>query len=479
MALWPPSSATVKQALAAHSLLGISAAALLYLLCLSGALAVLYPDLQRWEQAAAPELSDYPPELADRAIAGLLPQLGDQRDHIDMVLPTADYPRLTVIANEREWLIDGSGQAVAEVSHPFTHFLLHLHTPLHLPQTLGLAVVGIGGVLLLALALTGILAHPRLLRDAFRWRWGSGGRERQLDLHNRLSVWGLPFILTIAITGAYFGLALLMLGGSAELLYGGDQQRVMAPFAGNHPPDDATPAPLMAIAPALSALRASQPDAAPFYLELADGGSAGQHLEIIARLPGRLIYGEHFTYGGDGRLWGTNGLADGPLGKQIFASTYPLHFGSFGGLPLRLLYLLLGLALCLIISSGVQLWLGKRQQRGLPSVNLQRWWVTTLWATPLLLALAALVSPWLAEVWLVTLFWAGYGLLTLLTPWLPAPRQWRQWLWRLLVLVVAALLVSHGWRFAGASLGAAALTSNSLLLLTALVLLGALRRRPV
>ena len=57
------------------------------------------------------------------------------------------------------------------------------------------------------LALTGVLAHPRIVRDAFRLRWRQGPHIARVDWHNRLGVWTLPFAIAIALTGAVLGLS--------------------------------------------------------------------------------------------------------------------------------------------------------------------------------------------------------------------------------------------------------------------------------
>ena len=39
----------------------------------------------------------------------------------------------------------------------------------------------------------------------------------------------------------------------------------------------------------------------------------------------------------------------------------PLHFGDYGGLPLKIIWALLDLAAIVVLASGVYLWLGKRK----------------------------------------------------------------------------------------------------------------------
>ncbi len=46
--------------------------------------------------------------------------------------------------------------------------------------------------------------------------------------------------------------------------------------------------------------------------------------------------------------------------KALFLSA-PLHFGDYGGLPLKILWALLDLAAIVVLASGLYLWLGKRR----------------------------------------------------------------------------------------------------------------------
>ena len=121
-------------------------------------------------------------------------------------------PRVTVSTDQENqaWFVNPDGSLGGAVAHDWTHLLLNLHIYLHLPSTLGLTVVGSLGAMLFGLIVSGFLAHPRIVKDAFRLRLGGSLHLEQVDLHNRLSVWGAPFHVVIALTGAYFGLATLL-----------------------------------------------------------------------------------------------------------------------------------------------------------------------------------------------------------------------------------------------------------------------------
>jgi uncharacterized iron-regulated membrane protein len=75
-------------------------------------------------------------------------------------------------------------------------------------------------------------------------------------------------------------------------------------------------------------------------------------------------------------------MADGRLGQQAASSTYSLHFGDYGGLTVKLAYVLFGGALTGICGTGVSIWLGKRRRRGHHEPRLARMWDAIIWGTP-------------------------------------------------------------------------------------------------
>jgi uncharacterized iron-regulated membrane protein len=85
----------------------------------------------------------------------------------------------------------------------------------------------------------------------------------------------------------------------------------------------------------------------------------------------------------------------------MFASVYPIHFGTFGGLPVRLLYGLFGIGLSIVCAGGVDIWLTRARISGWPA----RLWPGVAWGSPALLALTA------ATVASPALFWGGQALL--------------------------------------------------------------------
>ena len=79
-------------------------------------------------------------------------------------------------------------------------------------------------------------------------------------------------------------------------------------------------------------------------------------------------------------------------GTRMLGGIGQLHFGWYGGLPVRIVYGLLGLALCVVTSSGVTIWLARRRDRGRAVPQWERLWAAVAWGQPLALVLAALAA---------------------------------------------------------------------------------------
>ncbi|WP_165190448.1 PepSY-associated TM helix domain-containing protein [Caulobacter soli] len=399
--IWPKVPAEfVRAMLAGHSALGLAFAALIYLVCFSGSIAVFTQEYTRWEQPAGPVLQAATPQAADRVFREALAHNPKARD-VFVQLPEPVRPRLTAHLDdatgaERTFVADASGAIVGEMKTPWTEFQAELHTVLHLPRAWGGFIVGLTGVALLSSLISGVLSHPRVFKDAFAFRWGGSKRLQEADLHNRISVWGLPFHLVVSLTGAFLGLTVIIVGVLALATFKGDTTKAYALFTGPKVADDARPAPIIDLTQVLATLRAAHPEARTTYLFVEHPGERGQHASVSALTPGRLSRGEIYVIDGEAKLRGAVGYETGNLGQKVLSAMTPLHFGWFGGWPVKIAYLLLGLGLTSVTSSGVAIWLARRRDKGRPAPRWERVWIAFVWSQPFayaLSALAALILP--------------------------------------------------------------------------------------
>lgn len=436
---WPLGSAAVKRLRRAHSVLGLALAGLLYVICLSGALAVFYEQFERWEQPLVEESRAYSAPQIARAVDRFRSELTTQPDKLYVVLPTASLPRMHLSADDHERYVTADGSLAGAPADGWTHLLVHLHNQLLLPETVGLIITGSIGALLCALILNGLLSHPNLVKELFRWRRDRNDVLRHTDLHNRLGVWGSPFFSMFGITGAFFGLIGVLVAAGAERWFDGDREAVIASVYGADIEVAAAPS-RIDYQRALSELTRLAPDATPIYLMIQSPGTERQFLEIGATLPGRLIYSEIYRFDAGGSPLGHQGLSDGPLARQIAYSVYRLHFGHFGGWASKLLYGVLGLGLAWVCVSGVNIWLARRDHRSV----VNGLWDGLVWGFPIALAASATVA--LLEGPAQTAFLATAALVPTAAGAMPGLLGQAQ-LRGLLALSLATLAAVHAGRF--------------------------------
>lgn len=404
-----PEASTVKQALGAHAAIGLVTCALLYLVCLTGSLAVFYEELQRIEQPTAPEMREIDPAAVQRGVEAVLASERGKpaTTHLYVHLPVPEVPRATITTDSQAVHLNADGSLAGPEQIAWSDFLVALHYTLNLPSLVGITLVGALGAMMLALSLTGVIAHPRIFRDAFRLRARDGGGIALADWHNRLSVWTLPFGLAVALTGAIIGMATVTAYAMAGVSYGGDVEAVYAPVFGGEKKPDPAPAPAPDVAAALRHMAATWPGVQVTYVTLHDPRTAGQHVQVLGRHERRLIFGEYYDFDARGTFTGTARLADGAAGQQAAASIYSLHFGDYGGLAVKVAYAVLGLALSAICVTGTFIWLGKRARRGFGQPALRAAWHGVVWGAPVALLASAAGRVLLGnDAPLVVLFWA-------------------------------------------------------------------------
>ena len=446
----------VRAMLAGHSALGLAFAALIYVVCLSGTLTVFLYEFQRWEQPTAPVVGV--PMTADFANAllqaGYKQAVADKSDHdISILAPGSMTPRIVVNYHDHEanveghWIADAEGRLVVRLQAPWSEFVEHLHARLHLPHTWGLFLVGLTGVTLLSSLVSGLLAHPRIFKDAFALRWGGSKRLQEADLHNRLGVWGLPFHIAVSLTGALLGLSTLVVGVLALAAYDGDSGKAFSTLLGPRATEEETPAPLPDIAAMIRHVQSTKPDAEVVTIFVQHAAKIGQVVSLGMRTPGHLALSNSYYFKGDGTPLGDGGLETGSFGQQVLGAIQALHFGWFGGMPVKILYGVLGLALTIVTHSGVTIWLARRRDKGRPAERWERIWAGVAWGQPFALAAAALAAMIVEQAILPT-----YILCTIAVIILPIGLRTGDAASRVLRLasgaMLAAVLVAHSYTWA-------------------------------
>ena len=405
----------VKQSLSAHSVVGLCVSAILYIVCLSGTVSVFKNEIARFEQRGEPTVSYLSPSAAQQAAQNGF-NADNESHHLYIHMPTREYDRAIVETDNKETYVNSAGELADQIAHPWSEFLIDLHYYLNLPSSFGMIVVAIFGVFLFAMSITGLLAHPKIFKDAFTFRRAKSRQLMFTDLHNRLSVWTAPFHISNSLSGAMIGLFVLAVALLGPLKYDGDSEAVYAPVFGSEPPSDETVAPLANIEKALLYMADNHPEKEPMYVILHDPGTKGQYLQIMAEHERRLIYAEKYNFNGDGEFLGTVGSADGTLGQQVADSVYKVHFGQFGGIFVKLAYFIFGVCLLVIIHAGMKIYFLKQRNKDLALIGFEGAWNGIVWGAPVLMLVTFLIVSIFpkAHTLLLPTFWFGLLILVVL-----------------------------------------------------------------
>lgn len=398
----------VSRVLSAHAAMAVSVCAILYILCFTGTMLVFKEEIELWEQVGEPIVMDISPSAAQKAVeAGF--ETAVKKEHLYILMPSNRTQRVLVGTDEGEIFADADGNIAGPVSMPWATFVNDLHYYLTLPKSFGMTVVAIFGVFLFAIIMSGFLAHPNIIKDAFAFRRTKSEQIKQVDLHNRLSVWTAPFTIAVTLTGTMIGLATITAIAVGLIKYDGHFEAVFEPIFGEHLPEDETAAPVANIERAIHYMNENYADKPIVYVLIHEPGTKGQFVQVYAEHTRRLIYAEKYNFNGEGEFIGTVGSADGHLGQQMADSMYKVHFGYFGGYPVKVAYVLFGIAMLYIIHSGTKIYFLKRRAKGKGSLPLEGAWKGVIWGTPSMLIFILLLSQILPLInpYMVAIYWVG------------------------------------------------------------------------
>ncbi len=356
------SQRTLNMLFTIHSWAGVVTGLLLFVVCFSGAVVVFKNEIDRW---ANPSLAALPRAQAPLSLDTLLRNVQEAypRAQVEAIaLPDVVTPSHFVYLRE-----PGAGAAQAErfkvavrsddgrvagrVDSQLGQFLRMLHVFLFFGPRW---IVGFLGVAMLVLIATGFVIHRKILAELFTLRWGRSLRVVMSDLHKAAGIWGLGFHIVIALTGAWLGLAPVF-ERAAQSLQARPATLVKAP---------AGAAAMRSLDELRATAVAAVPGLAPRRLALQRWGRADAQVIFGGELDGHLASTARVTLeGATGQVRQVLDPRHASLLTQIDALMEPLHFGDFGGLPLKWLYFFLGLTPAFLSLSGTLIWLDGRRQR--------------------------------------------------------------------------------------------------------------------
>jgi uncharacterized iron-regulated membrane protein len=355
-----------------HSWLGLLAGLGLLVIGLTGSLLVFHDELESLFNPSLVRVDPPGPTGApaaerlplDTLLAHAQRQLPEHE--ITGWLPQYDEPRLAdllyvIERDHNEWLVATldpyTGRLLASPrlgTKTLTGWLLELHYTFFADHA-GLLLAGLFAVMLCLLGLSGLWIYREFWKNFLTLRWGRGARILLSDLHKFVGITSVAFNLILGFTGAYWNLT-----------------HLIGHWINGDPPQPRIEQRLYAGTLSLDALARDAAQRLP--------GFRGNFISLPSdpAAPAVILWGTIEPRGRFTSPYGSTVSYDPKTGAHTatsdlrtqgwwarFVDTFaPLHYGTFGGLPVKILWCLGGLTPGLLGITGFLIWFRRRRATG-------------------------------------------------------------------------------------------------------------------
>jgi uncharacterized iron-regulated membrane protein len=352
--------------MAIHGSIGIPIGLFLVVISLTGAAIVFHEESDR---ALNPSLWYITPPATQTAQVSLDTMLGAAKSaHPDLPMWFVQVPKQpehSYIINQKlpnelrlqTFINPYTGEILGERiwERSLIGFMYAVHHDLFLGKV-GQITVGVTGVLLLCMAITGISLWTgwRKLGNGFKIRWKSPFALVSYDLHNVSGIISSVFLIVTAFTGAIIVILHFL------------------PMFNQVPEtQSAPPTQPVAMTALVQKANAVMPEGKDSLIEFSDRDP--KSLTIRKKLPNQetgrfdLSTVELDRYSGE--IIQVNKVVKAEGLFRFIVAIADLHFGTFGGLPTRILYVFVGLMPTFLLVTGLVIW--KRRRWGIARRDLE------------------------------------------------------------------------------------------------------------
>lgn len=355
-----------------HTWAGVVLGGVLFAVFWMGSLSVFDREIDRWMMPGT-RLVPAPQQLSlDRIAQAVAPILPAQATQWRVDLPTGRVPVLRLSYK------DGAGVTTVRQLDPArlvllpeagtkgaSGFIFPFHYGLQLAwKDLGKWIVGVAGMAMLLLLVSGIVIHKKIFIQFFTFRPRKSLQRSSLDLHNLTGVLGLPFHIAITLSGLviFFGMYFSQAQRGAY-----DGPKAKAAFTAEaygkfKRPAAGAPGSLASIDAMMAHAQQQWAGGRPYFVRVWHPGDANGYVELRRSYAGDVTMNLDQIYFDAGTGAVLHRFEAGPvMTVQRFISG--IHFIQFEHWPLRWLYFLGGLSGCVLIATGFLFWLEARRAR--------------------------------------------------------------------------------------------------------------------
>ncbi|MFD0987381.1 PepSY-associated TM helix domain-containing protein [Methyloligella solikamskensis] len=340
----------------------------LLLLCITGLPLIFYHEIDDalGKTIHAPEMPAGTPEgSVDKVVEAAKAEIPGQSpiflswddDHAGQVFVTmAEKPDATrdgmrlLVGDSRTGKILGEN----DFQNSIMFFIFRLHTDLFVGLP-GLLFLGAMGLLFVVAIISGVVIYAPFMKrlDFGTVRKEKSARIKWLDLHNLMGAVTIAWALVVGGTG--------VINTWADLIFMAWRQDQLAsmvkPYEGLAPYEE-----IGSVQKAIDAALAAEPEMQPSFVAYPGTGFSSTHhygvfLKGNTPLTSRILKPALV----DAKSGEVTDIENPPWYVTALLVSQPLHFGDYGGMPLKIVWALLDILTIIVLGSGIYLWLAKRK----------------------------------------------------------------------------------------------------------------------
>jgi uncharacterized iron-regulated membrane protein len=349
-----------------HKWLGLLSGLFIIVIGLTGSIIVFTDEIDR---ALNRELLDVTPLSTRVSYDSMLATVRDRYPDANIrgfrLLPEDDHTAYTVPVDHQEYyklvhINPYTGEILGERvrNHSFAYFMLVMHYSLWW-KPWGELIVGILGITLFISGVTGIYIYRKALLKVFSTgiRWKKGSRTLFADMHKLIGVSTVIFNLVLSISGFY----MMLYAFSPSYLFNAEKEG-----------DKSVPT----FAQSIDTLMKRSQEIIPGFVVRGINlpAEARQPIRVYGYVPGTNFlfnygYGSYIQFDDkNGAVIKASNLHTASWSEQLEQMLYALHFGQYGGLPIKIIYFLGGLTPAILSITGFLLW---RKRRNKASIEVK------------------------------------------------------------------------------------------------------------
>jgi uncharacterized iron-regulated membrane protein len=362
------SSKAIRRWSRVHTWTSLISTAFLLLLCITGLPLIFYHELDHalYDEVEPARLAaDAPRANLDKVVANGLAKIPGHA--VQFMFWDREEPEIVMLSigkavdsdpeNNRLLRLDSrTGDFLDEIDFrsrlTFVFYRLHVDMYAGLP---GKLFLGLMGLLFCIAIISGVVLYWPSMRklDFGTLRRGRPRVVRWLDLHNLLGVVTIVWALTVGFTGVINTWADLIF----KLWQNGQLVEMTQAYKDRAVPKDPT-----SVEEAVASARAAMPGMTPSFVAFPGNPfTSKSHYAVFMRgetpLTSRLLR-PALIEAETGKLTDSRSL---PLYAKALLVSQPLHFGDYGGMPLKIIWALLDVATIVVLVTGLYLWVKRRR----------------------------------------------------------------------------------------------------------------------